>query len=88
MLKDHLLLARAHRFPLIPSTVGEGWQYRRELGAWVETAAPDSLMVSWTAGTIGKQPNPQPNPQPRPQPRPMPTSKKADVETGEDMKGA
>lgn len=80
MLQDHLLLSRAHRFPPASPAVGNTWRYRRDVGAWVESERPDSLMVAPVAGKPGEKP--------RPRPDPVPTSKKADHETGEDMKGA
>lgn len=81
MLKNHPLLGEAHRFPINPALVVVGWRYRRDLGAWVDDTAPDSLMVAHMAAKPGEEPSPKP-------PRPVPVSKKADRETGEDMKGA
>ena len=82
-MADHILLARASRFPIPNEPPIRGWSYRRDIGAWVLQDQPDQLMVSGTPG-----PRPQPSPQPRPEPRPRPPmSKKEDIETGEDMKG-
>lgn len=81
MVKAHPLLRQAYRFPTISLLDVDGWQYRRDLGAWVDSADPDSLMVAYVAAKPGEDPNPKP-------PKPVPTSKKYDRETGEDMKGA
>ncbi len=88
MATDHLLIRLAHRFPPAAPMDVDGWAYRRDLGAWVSANAPEMLMVSEVVESLSKEPRPQPRPQPRPEPRPMPMSKKADHETGEDMKGA
>ncbi len=75
MAQKHPLIRHAHFFPPVEPVMTAGWVYRRDIGAWVESVQPDSLMVA---------PQPKPNPTPRPAP---PTSKKADRETGEDLKG-
>jgi hypothetical protein len=81
-MRDHILLERAFKFRYAETGPLNGWQYRRDIGAWVEEFNSDNLMVS----TEGAQNPSQPRPVP-PQPRPRPISKKADMETGEDMKG-
>ena len=78
----HILFERAFEFPIVTAS-GEAqypdWRYDRQVGAWVSSTSGD-LMVAEAA-------NPQP-PRPTPPPRPpRPVSKKADLETGEDMKG-
>jgi hypothetical protein len=77
-MSSHLLLRRSFRFPPHQDLSIEGWTYNRDLGAWVTEEAPHRLMVS-----VMKDPRPNP----KPQPVPPPMSKKADMETGEDMKG-
>lgn len=87
MVKAHPLLREAHMFPAGAGSDVAGWRYRRDVGAWVDDADPDSLMVL-QAAKPGGPPEPKP-PAPRPKPpKPIPVSKKADSETGEDMKGA
>ncbi len=81
MLRKHPLLGEAHKFPTNPTSDVVGWRYRRDVGAWVDDNDPDSLMVDCMAAKPGEVPSPRP-------PKPMPVSKKADRETGEDMKGA
>jgi hypothetical protein len=79
---QHVLLDRAHRFtPSYPKPC-PGWLYRRDIGAWVDADDPATLMIAIDAGA--NKPKPAPTP---PKPRPTPQSKKADFETGEDMKG-
>lgn len=81
--REPLLLALAAKFPTREPPMEGGWIYRRDIGAWVDIENRDSLMVS-----VSAQPKP-PHPRPTPdRPKPSPQSKKADVETGEDMKGA
>lgn len=94
---DHLLLKRATRFAPGTQLNTEGWVYRKDIGAWVDADSPDVLMATDEAVVpYGSQENPRPTspstprPEPRPQPqrpKPRPMSKKADIETGEDMKG-
>jgi hypothetical protein len=74
-MSSHLLIRQSFRFQPFQDRPINGWAYSRELGAWVSQQPPHRLMVS-----VMK------NPGPRPQP-PPPMSKKADMETGEDMKG-
>jgi hypothetical protein len=78
-MANHILIARAHQFPIPNEPPICGWSYRRDIGAWVLQDQPDQLMVSGA-------PDPRPQPSPKPKPRP-PMSKKEDIETGEDMKG-
>lgn len=73
-MRDHVLIERAFRFPAHPPKETDGWVYRRDIGAWVDSESPNHLMVEPGAGP-GK-------------PSPRPVSKKMDIETGEDMKGA
>lgn len=75
----HVLLALAHRFPLSELASADGWVYRRDIGAWVAQDSPDDLMINAMS-------NPDPN-SPEQPPRP-PMTKKNDIETGEDLKGA
>lgn len=82
-MAEHVLIERARRFPVKMNPDIAGWIYRRDIGAWVEEDFPDRLMVA----NEPPRPSPQPKPQPIRQPKPRPMSKKADVETGEDMKG-
>jgi hypothetical protein len=88
-MSQHVLIRFAHRFPVIAVQPISGWRYRRDIGAWVDCDAPDSLYAD---GTVCQNPQPPkpapkpPRPTPRPKPRP-PMSKKCDIETGEDMKG-
>ena len=86
-MSEHLLLARAVRFPISAPQDPDGWRYRREIGAWVSAGDPSVLMVGVThePGFTPTKPGQSPN-EPRPQP-PRPVSKKMDQETGEDMKG-
>lgn len=80
-MSSHMLIGRSFRFrPAVEQPI-LGWIYRRDIGAWVDEKAQDQLMVA-----VMTQPTP-PQPEPRPRPEP-PMSKKADLETGEDMKGA
>lgn len=81
MSDRHMLLRSAFRFPVQPRPTVDGWRYRRDLAAWVDEADPEVLMVTPPLGKPGEPPPPQP-------PKPVPMSKKADQETGEDMKGA
>ncbi len=77
-MKQHVLLGLAARFPEAEPQSHPGWTYDRGIGAWVMDGFPTELMV--------QKPGPSsPPPPPRP---PAPQSKKADRETGEDMKGA
>ncbi len=85
-MSDHVLIRLAHRFPVTSVQPVTGWRYRRDIGAWVDSDAPDRLYAEGAAFANPAPPKPQPNPQPRPKPRP-PMSKKCDMETGEDMKG-
>jgi hypothetical protein len=70
---EHVLLEQSHRFPIIPEPEVTGWEYSRKVGVWVATNPPGPQDP--------RKPAPDPNP-------PRPRSKKCDVETGEDMKGA
>lgn len=89
-MSSHVMIRLAHRFPVPTVQPIAGWRYRRDIGAWVDGHAPDSLYVD---GVISEspqppRPTPQPQPPPTPPPRPRPPmSKKCDMETGEDMKG-
>lgn len=74
MLDKHPAIQLAKRFDPARNDVHPYWTYRRDIGAWVAACEPAALMVS----SISK----------KDPPHPVPTSKKADVETGEDMKGA
>jgi hypothetical protein len=87
-MSEHILFRLAHRFPVATVQPIGGWRYRRDIGAWVDCDAPDSLYVEGVvlANPSQAKPKPKPQPQPRPKPRP-PMSKKCDMETGEDMKG-
>ncbi len=73
-MPDHVLIERAFRFPAQQPKDTEGWVYNREIGAWVDAEKPNQLMVEPGAGPD--------------KPKPRPVSKKMDIETGEDMKGA
>ena len=94
---DHLLLKRATTFAPGRQLSTEGWVYRKDIGAWVDAESPDVLMATDEAvlpyGSQGPSrpsgpSSPKPAPRPQPQtPKPRPMSKKADIETGEDMKG-
>ena len=92
---DHILLKRAIRFEPGKQLNTEGWAYRKDIGAWVDADSPDVLMVTDEAVVpYGVRESPRPNglgtrkPAPKPpRPKPRPMSKKADMETGEDMKG-
>jgi len=77
-MSSHLVLRRSFRFRPYQDGPIKGWTYSRDLGAWVAEEEPHRLMVRLMK-------NPGPNPQPQPLPPPM--SKKADMETGEDLKG-
>lgn len=80
-VKAHLLISRAFRFPASPAPKPVvGWIYRRDRGAWVDADDPDRPMADDRALNAE-------DPKPRPKPKPDPMSKKADMETGEDMKG-
>jgi hypothetical protein len=84
-MSSHILVSRAFRFPVQAPKLGDGWAYRRDIGAWVDADLPSNLMVD-----PNPKPEPRPHPQPRPEPyrpKPRPASKKFDVETGEDLKG-
>lgn len=81
-MRDHILLERAFKFQYAEVGPLNGWQYRRDIGAWVDESNPDELMVDSDGVEDSERPRPVP-----PRPRPRPTSKKADIETGEDMKG-
>lgn len=89
MAREHPLLSESYRFSIDAEPIAAGWRYRRDVGAWVLDSAPDNLMVAQgpnpprAAGPDRPRPPQDPNP-----PRPRPISKKADHETGEDMKGA
>ena len=96
-LMDHLLLKRATTFEPGKRLSIEGWIYRKDIGAWVDADSPNVLMMTdelvppyrsqtpfFPSDSASPKYNPDPQP-PRPKPRPM--SKKADMETGEDMKG-
>lgn len=88
-MNEHVLLRLAHRFPVGPVQPITGWRYRRDIGAWVDRDAPDTLFADGATFAHPSPPKPPPKPQPSPpppKPRP-PMSKKADIETGEDMKG-
>lgn len=78
-MAKHLLIDRSFKFDAKEPRPIEGWVYRRDIGAWVDSGQPDHLMVD--------QPVNSPQRPSVPQPRPTPQSKKADFETGEDMKG-
>lgn len=80
MIKDHVVIRDAHRFSPAEFSIDAGWQYRRDIGAWVDALVPDSLMVLASAA--------RPDGGPVAAKKPRPVSKKADQETGEDMKGA
>ena len=90
-MSDHLLIRLAHRFPVGPIQPITGWRYRRDIGAWVDSDAPEALFADGAAFADASPPKPPLPPQPSPQPPPPkprpPMSKKADIETGEDMKG-
>jgi len=86
MTKRHLLIEKSARFPIATPGTGEGWHYRRQIGAWVDAEWPDRLMVDPDAMQAGQPANPTPAPRPRPKP-PGPMTKKNDIETGEDLKG-
>jgi len=75
---QHLLLGLAARFPGGDPPVNLGWKYDRSIGAWVAEEDGSILMAN--------PPKPQPSAPPKPRPS-GPMSKKADFETGEDMKG-
>lgn len=77
-------MARAFRFTPTREAPNDYWTYRRDIGLWVETAQRDHLMI--TSMVEPRPPQPRP-PHPRPEPERPPMSKKADMETGEDMKG-
>lgn len=81
--KPSLLLALAATFPSAERHLPEGWQYRRDIGVWVDADDHSCLMIA------GGKPNPGPGPNSpvAPKPKPRPSSKKFDEETGEDMKG-
>lgn len=82
MISEHPLLAMSHRFPASDSpAVDPAWRYRRDWGVWVETAEPSSLMVSPAETSRLGETRTRPHAS-------APVSKKADRETGEDMKGA
>lgn len=78
-MSQHLLLGLADRFRVTETPISEGWVYSRSVGTWVFEGQPSVLMA-----------DPKPSPQQPwpPRPRPGPASKKNDLETGEDMKGA
>jgi hypothetical protein len=88
-MKRHILLERAFKFPVERPTAGDlypGWCYDRRRGAWI-SVLNNELMVTEATNPPRPRPQPQPRPEP-PNPRPpRPVSKKADAETGEDMKG-
>ncbi len=86
-MSEHVLIRLAHRFPATTVQPIAGWRYRRDIGAWVDCDAPDSLYAEGVAFANPSQPKPRPQPQSQAKPRP-PISKKCDIETGEDMKGA
>jgi hypothetical protein len=91
-MTEHVLLRLANRFPAREPDPVVGWLYNRDIGAWVDLADPSTLYAYEivNVGQTGPKPSPgtpKPPPQPVPKPRP-PMSKKADLETGEDMKGA
>ncbi len=71
----HVLIEEAIRFPVSDGEDFTGWRYRRDIGAWACANAPNQLLVSLDESAPST---------PRPKP---PMSKKADVETGEDLKG-
>jgi hypothetical protein len=76
---QHLLFGLAVRLPHRDPPIYPGWRYDRSAGIWV-TEGSSILMAN--------PPKPRPS-VPSPRPRPTgPVSKKADMETGEDMKGA
>lgn len=83
----HILFERAFTFPVgtaAAATQYPDWRYDRNVGAWVSITDGELMVAEAT------NPNPKPKPTPTPpppSPRPRPMSKKADVETGEDMKG-
>lgn len=90
MIREHVLIRMANRFPARGPDPVVGWRYNRQIGAWVDLAEPSTLYAHEIVGQTGPKPppgSPKPPPQPSPRPRP-PMSKKADLETGEDMKGA
>lgn len=89
-MSQHILIRFAHRFPVTTVQPISGWRYRRDIGAWVDSDASDSLYVDGMVSQNPQPPKPPPKPQPPPAPRPKPRppmSKKCDMETGEDMKG-
>ena len=74
----HILLERAFNFPIVRAPADSqypDWRYDRRVGAWVSATTGDLMVAT----------NPKPSSPPTPRPRPV--SKKADLETGEDMKG-
>lgn len=80
-MRQHLLLGLAARFTRGEPPVYQGWRYDRLVGVWVSEKEGSILMANPT--------KPQPSVPPAPKPRPTgPVSKKNDIETGEDMKGA
>ncbi len=81
-MSDHVLIRLAHRFPVTPVEPIAGWRYRRDIGAWVDSDAPESLYADGAALQDASPTGAGPKPRPKP-----PPSKKADLETGEDMKG-
>ena len=83
-MSEHVLIRLAHRFPATTVQPIAGWRYRRDIGAWVDCDAPDSLYAEGLVLANSSQPKPRHQPQPKPRP---PITKKADMETGEDMKG-
>lgn len=89
MTREHAILRLANRFAPTEPVQPPGWRYRRDIGAWVNASYPDTLMIEYTQGNTRPEPQPpRPKPQPPPSEPPLPMSKKGDIETGEDMKGA
>ena len=100
---DHILLRRAKLFQPSEPSLPDGWTYRKDICAWVDADAPDILMTTGLRLATPSQPAkppvpPLPRPSRQPGPRrplpkappeqkPLPMTKKADMETGEDMKG-
>lgn len=78
-MSSHILISRSHRFPIRGSQPDDNssWIYDRSIGAW--RCRSTGLLMLEEATHAGT-----PAPPPRP---PRPVSKKADIETGEDMKG-
>lgn len=68
----HFAIEKSFRFPANDRQSFDGWHYRRDLGYWVANTLSNAGLESSD---------------PKPDPKPEPMSKKADLETGEDMKG-